>query len=500
MHWNMKGAYAMADRPASVSGRRGALPAAVLDLEILVGGMGVEISCIALVAAVANHPSGRMSGSLSATALADVYARRLQLGDARGDIRKAFDAFNLLLPGLASETNALYRDYFIAGGKALDQPFRSLPMGGIKPTRAVQVMTTAATFAHVWLAKQAAPGRPLGVNFLRKIERPLLYGLYGAVLAGADWICMGAGDPSAIPEILDRLSRHESVELPMQVATVPLGEYKISFDPADFSAGGIAPVRRPAFLAILSSHLQAAVLAQSPYACPDGFIMEGPDAGGHNAAPRSKKRDGRGHYVYGAEDRADLAQVAALGLPFWSAGGKAQRISTRPVDGPHRGRQIGTLFALSTESGMDPVVRKQALEEIWRRRLEVVNDAAASPSTYAFKVAHLAGTVSDPAVYAARKRKCNIGHLRSWRPKDGKVVGLCSADDPKHFAASGGAAWRAQGAMCLCNGLMAACGLGQIDEAPLVTLGDLTPVRELQLRLHRLEYSAKEAADFLIGA
>ncbi|MDE2293198.1 MAG: nitronate monooxygenase [Elusimicrobia bacterium] len=478
---------------------RPALARSILDLDVLVGGMGAEVSNVALVASVANHPSGRMSGSLSATALADVYARRLQLGDPDGSIREAFDAFARLAPALASEVAALYAGFHIPGGKAPEAMFRGLSMAGPTPPRPVQVLTVASTFAHVWLAKRAAPGRPIGINFLRKIERPLLYGLYGAVLAGADWVVMGAGDPGDVPGWLDRLCRHETVELPLQVATVPLGTHRIVLDPRALVGPDLPPLPRPAFLAILSSHLQAAGLAADPVKRPEGFVIESAVAGGHNAPPRKKERDERGHYRYGPEDEADLDAVAALGLPFWAAGGRAQPQPPAPPSGMLRGRQVGTLFALAAESGMAPAVRKRALELIWRQKLEVYNDAAASPSGYAFKVAAVPGSVADPAVYAERPRRCDIGHLRGWRPKDGGLTGLCPAEEADRYKDKGGAAWRANGSMCLCNGLMATCGLGQPGEAALVTLGDIAPVRALQRRLRRIEYTAREAADYLCG-
>lgn len=473
------------------------LSRAILDLDVLVGGMGVEVSSLELVTAVANHPSGRMSGSLSATALADVYSRRLQLGDPGGAIREAFAAFSAEVPALAADLERLTAAYFIPGGKAPDAPFKALNIGGMVPPRDVQVLTVAATFAHVWRAKKTAPGRPIGVNFLRKIERPLLYGLYGAVLAGADWVVMGAGDPSQIPGFLRKLARHEATELPLQVATVPLGQYKIRFDPRELVGPALAAKPVPAFLAILSSHRQAQGLAANDETRPDGFVIEGPAAGGHNPPPAKKTKDERGNYLYGPEDDADLDAVAAIGLPFWAAGGRA---APRPLsDAPQPGRQVGTLFALSAESGMDPALRRRALELIWRQQLEVVSGANSSPSGYAFKVALLPGTLGDPEVYAKRERVCNLGHLRGYRPKGGAVVGLCPADDTPLYTGSGGAAWRAQGAMCLCNGLMAACGLGQPGEPAVITLGDIAPVRQLQRRLRRIDYTAAQAADYLIG-
>jgi hypothetical protein len=78
-------------------------------------------------------------------------------------------------------------------------------------------------------------------------------------------------------------------------------------------------------------------------------------------------------------------------------------------------------------------------------------------------------------------------------------VGLCPADDTERFAKSGGPAWRTDGSICLCNGLLATCGVGQPGEPTLVTLGDTGPVRDLQQRLRRMEYSAAEASAYLLG-
>ena len=75
------------------------------------------------------------------------------------------------------------------------------------------------------------------------------------------------------------------------------------------------------FLAIVSSEVLAAYLTRDPAIRPDGFVIEGPRAGGHNAPPRGRPvRDERGQPVFGARDQADVAKVAAVGLPFWLAG------------------------------------------------------------------------------------------------------------------------------------------------------------------------------------
>ncbi|NJD18668.1 MAG: nitronate monooxygenase, partial [Gemmatimonadetes bacterium] len=341
-----------------------AMPQSLLDLDILVGGMGVDISSVDLISTVARHASGRISGSLSATGLTDVYARLLQFGDVGDVVRRAFDAFKEKVPALADDVERLYRQYHAPGGLALGERLKGFSLAGPTPPRDVQIFTMLATFSHVWRAKLAAPDRPVGINFLRKIERVLLQGLYGAMLAGADWVVMGAGDPGEIPAILDDLARNHAAELPVHVATVPRGQHRIRFDPRELVGPDVPPPPRPAFLAIVSAHFQAEALAGNPVTRPEGFVVESPVAGGHNAPPRNRVKDDEGNYVYGPEDEADLDAIAAVGLPYWVAGGRGHPAS--PGDGLRR--QVGTLFALSNESGMEPELRRKVLRMVWERR------------------------------------------------------------------------------------------------------------------------------------
>ncbi|MFE5539248.1 hypothetical protein [Streptomyces sp. NPDC056492] len=57
--------------------------------------------------------------------------------------------------------------------------------------------------------------------------------------------------------------------------------------------------------------------------------------------------DGAGEPVYGPRDRPDLARMAALGLPFWLAGGQAspEAVAAARAAGA-AGVQIGSAFAL----------------------------------------------------------------------------------------------------------------------------------------------------------
>jgi hypothetical protein len=78
-------------------------------------------------------------------------------------------------------------------------------------------------------------------------------------------------------------------------------------------------VRRPQFLAIVALVDLAAGLAAQPATRPDGFVIEGPTARGHNAPPCGAWH-AQSDPSYGARDHVDVAAIAAIGLPFWLAG------------------------------------------------------------------------------------------------------------------------------------------------------------------------------------
>ena len=86
----------------------------------------------------------------------------------------------------------------------------------------------------------------------------------------------------------------------------------------------------------------------------DGFIVEPPIAGGHNAPPRGKLQlNAAGEPVYGERDRVNVEDMRALGVPFWLAGGYGNAAKLREaLDQGAAGVQVGTAFAFSRESGM----------------------------------------------------------------------------------------------------------------------------------------------------
>jgi NAD(P)H-dependent flavin oxidoreductase YrpB (nitropropane dioxygenase family) len=470
---------------------------------IIQGGMGVAVSGWRLAQAVAR--TGQI-GVVSGTALDVVCARRLQLGDAGGDVRRALA--HLPLPGVAER---ILRSYFVPGGKPPGAPFRPVLRFGLKPALAVVELTIAANFVEVFLAKEGHDGE-IGINYLRKIEMPLPFACYGAMLAGVDRVLVGAGNPADLPPLLDRLARQEPVALPVRVqgATSADGEHAVHFDPRAYARPGGSPPARPRFLAIVASVDLARALADDPSTRPDGFIVEGYAAGGHNAPPRGPRRlDASGQPVYEERDVVDPHDMAELGVPFWMAGayGTPSGLRRALAAGAH-GIQVGTAFALCRESGLADRFKRQILDRVTDGTMTVRTDPRASPTGFPFKVAELSGTVADESVYADRPRLCDLGALRSpYRQADGSIGYRCPAEPVAVYERHGGRTANTAERRCICNGLMAAAGLGQVRahgyvEPAVVTAGtDFTAVRHLCRRRPAGEpyYGAADVVAYLLG-
>src|SRR6188768_1659289 len=101
--------------------------------KIIQGGMGVAVSGWRLAKAVARL--GQL-GVVSGTALAVVLARRLQLGDPDGDLRRALSQFPL--PHLSAR---VLKEYFIPGGKAPQEAFKLTAMPTLRPRLALVELT-----------------------------------------------------------------------------------------------------------------------------------------------------------------------------------------------------------------------------------------------------------------------------------------------------------------------------------------------------------------------
>ena len=326
------------------------------------------------------------------------------------------------------------------------------------------------------------------------------------MLAGVDFVLVGAGSPAELPRLLDKLSRHEEGSLSVKVLRDGEGpEHVTRFAPAQLTGlpTGV-PLRRPGFLAIVASVDLAAGLAAQPATCPDGYIVEGPTAGGHNAPPRGPWLP-QTDPGYDTRDHVDVAAIAAIGLPFWLAGsyGSPEGLHAARRAGA-RGIQAGTVFALSRESGLAPELKRRILRQLAGGPLPVRTDGSASPTGFPFKVHQLEGTLSDPAVRDARERRCDLGYLRQPVARDGELVYVCPAEPEPIFKSKGGRQQQTSGRVCLCNALFAAAGLPQhrLDgyvEPPIFTGGaDLDTVRHLSPDGD--DYSATAAMSFICAA
>ena len=465
---------------------------------IIQGGMGIAVSGWQLARAVSAE--GQL-GVVSGTALDGVLVRRLQLGDPEGDVRRALAAFPI--PGVAE---SVLERYFVEGGIEKGARFKARPMHKLALTRRSQELLVAANFVEVFLAKEGH-GNAVGINFLEKVQIPTLPSIYGAMLGGVDYVLMGAGIPRAIPGILDQLAKGQAVQLRIDVkgATEEDDPYN-RFDPAEFAGGALPSVTRPDFLAIVSSHILATMLAKKIEARVDGFVVEAPTAGGHNAPPRGRlELTADGEPLYGDKDVPDLEVIRKLGLPFWLAGSYAEPEKVKEALGlGAAGVQVGTAFAYCEESGFEPDIKRRVLEMSRAGRARVFTSAVASPTGFPFKVVPIEDTISEDEVYEVRPRECDLGYLRSaYRREDGSVGWRCASEPVADFVAKGGSEAETVGRKCLCNALMVNVGLGQIHrdgyvEPPLVTSGDDVENVARFLRRGATTYRAADVLDYLL--
>lgn len=459
--------------------------------------MGAGISDWRLARAVSAH--GQL-GVVSGTALDTILARRLQEGDPGGHVRWALDRF----PDRAM-VDRIRQRYYVEGGKSHTRAFKPLPMAEKDGPRELIELRIVANFVEVLLARAGHDG-DVGINYLEKIQIPHLPSIYGAMLAGVGYILMGAGIPVKIPGVLDRFVNHDQATYPLTVIGADdSDDTTLTFDPRMWLDFGLAPLRRPTFLPIVSSVVLAATLLKRSNGAVNGFVVEGPTAGGHNAPPRGKLQlNEAGEPVYGERDVVDLEKLRALGLPFWLAGGygTAEGLVAAHAAGA-AGVQVGTAFAFCDESGLRTDYKHALLEDVRMGRAKVVTDPVASPTSFPFKVVQCADTVSDPEVYEARTRVCDLGYLReAYRAADGQIGFRCAAEPIDAYVKKDGRIEDTKGRKCVCNALIANIGMGQVRgrgfEAGLVTSGDDLARLTRFLSANSVRYSAADVIDHIL--
>lgn len=463
---------------------------------IIQGGMGVAVSGWRLARQVS---LSNQLGVVSGTALDAILARRLQDGDEGGHARRALQHF----PSPAMAERVL-KSYFREGGRG-GEPYRPHPTLGVHPGRAAIELSLAGNFAEVWLAKEGHSG-VVGINFLEKIQTATLSAVLGAMLAGVDYVLMGAGIPREIPKLLRDFAAGRPGELTIEVANAT-HPHVASLDPVEILGDELPALVRPKFLAIISLHVLAGFLNRNDEIRPDGFVVEGPVAGGHSAAPRGKMTlDEEGQPVYGPKDEADIAAVTALGLPVWLAGGYGtpEQVAAAVAAGAV-GVQAGTLFALCAESGIRSDLKRQMLQEISKGTLKVRNDPRASPTGFPFKIVNLEGTLSESARYTARERICDLGYLRTPVERaDGRLTYRCASEPVHMYLKKGGEVEETVGRMCLCNSLLADVGFAQVRrdgyvEQAAVTLGQDIEGPQRLVQIYPDGWTAVEAVAWLMS-
>ena len=478
------------------------------------GGMGVGVSGWELARAVALRGQ---AGIVSGTGMALVVPRLLQEGDRDGSLRRALEAFPI--PKLGQ---MVWDRYYKEGGVDPDKQFKSIPMPDHEPGDLMRALLIFSAFVAIYLAKEGHDGL-IGINLLEKLQPPHLLEVFGAMLADVDFIIVGAGLGNQFPKMINDFYRSEIASYKIDVKSgdgYAEDKYEMTFDPKtvispeDFQKLG---VQKPLCLFIVSTPLAAKVLLrQTKDLPPDGFVVEGPKAGGHNAPPRGEfVRNDRGEPIYDLEGKDDpgYEDIRKLGLPFWIAGESCSpEALRRALELGACGVQIGTAFSFCRESGILLEIKQRSVQDGLDGKYDVYPSLEASPTGYPFKVVMREGTLWDLKVYNDRNRICDIGYLREayWKKdKHGnKTIGWrCSSEPIEDYRNKGGQIEKTVGSVCVCNGLMATLGLGQYRknegrrEPQLITSGD--DIRFLQHLQDKLGpdglYGAGDVIDYVLG-
>lgn len=464
-----------------------------MDPIIIQGGMGVGVSNWRLARAVGLCGQlGVVSGTCSDTIL----VRRLQDGDSGGEVRRALEAFPLV-----EHVKTLIDKYFLPEGRGPDVPYKALTLHQVSNSIFRDAVTMMGSFVEVFLAKLDNVS-PVGINLLTKIQLPTLPALYGAMLAGVDYVLMGAGIPKEVPAALDSFAEGNKATLKLD----SVSGVDLEFEPAHFFGGAAPALKRPKFFPIVSTHSLAAMLAKKSRGRVDGFVVEGPQSGGHNAPPRdSGKFNERGEPVYGERDQVSTEKMCEIGLPFWLAGGYGSPEGVQAaLQAGAKGVQVGSLFALCAESGILSSIKSKALAKIVQGEADVRTDGRASPTGFPFKVLQLEDTLSEDAVFEKRDRICDLGYLRTaYAKEDGGIGFRCPSEPVDIYVKKGGPIEDTESRKCLCNCLLSTVGLGQLRsrylEPAMLTAGDQIKRIADMLRPGQLSYTAKDVVTFLLS-
>ena len=120
-------------------------------------------------------------------------------------------------------------------------------------------------------------------------------------------------------------------------------------------------------------------------------------------------------------------------------------------------------------------------------------------------MARLEESSSEPAIFEARPRICDLGYLReAYATPNGGIGYRCAAEPEDKFVAKGGDVSECAGRKCLCNALMANIGHAQPRrdgsiEPALVTMGDDIDSVARLVADGRSSYTAADAVEQMLG-
>jgi nitronate monooxygenase len=496
-----------------------------LEIKIIQGGMGVSVSDYNLARAVSLNKY--CLGVVSGTTLNEIMVRKLQRGDPTGEIREALSTF----PD-QNTVDKIIETFFKKESISEGESFKTCPFPRFTFNSNNEItlndsflekMIIAANYVEVKLAKKGH-SNPVGINYLHKIQWPLIPSIYGAMLADVDFVLIGAGFPREIAKVLDQLvyNKRTTMTIPVEDNNGRINNnYNIVFNPEEMPITKEI-LKRPHFLGIVANHLGIKGLPDV-----DGYIFEKCDdvsydqvAGGHNPPCRNGQLTAKGEPDYGEKDgmnykllkslliqnakkRAEILGlnpededvIETLKQPYWFAGGYADKLENAIENGA-QGIQVGTPFAFSRESGIESKLKRKILKQIIDGA-EVYTSPVASPSGFPFKVVLSDDTIAANEIYEKRNRLCNLGYLIELFIDGNNIKGRCPAEPSEIYERKRGNALDCEGRVCLCNSLISTAGLGSPNEPPIVTAGsNLDVVKELVKR-HGFDYTAKDVIDYV---
>ncbi len=449
--------------------------------QIIQGCPDIAISHWGLARAVAQ--AGQL-GVISGAALAVCLARRLQLGDPEGRFRHAFDHFPF-----QSVARRVWQQFFVVGGKPESAPFELTRQPILGQGRTLVELTVLANYAEVFLAKEDHGGL-VGIRYPGHAPIPLLPSLYGALLAGVDYVLV-AGMPTTIPGILDRLTEGDPASTPVRVRdergpTPHDASVWCGFDPGVMSDGPVPALPRPRMIALVSSASAAVESIRATDGPLDGVVLAG-------GAPTADQ------YASPSIDA-----LRSLGVPFW-IGVAADPAQVRLAQAMGaRGVMVESPFTFAQESSLTTHLKDEVIKAVQTASGDVFGEIPSSAAGQLMKVIRLRDTASDSQVFDARPRICDVGYFRQvyLRP-DGTMGYRCPGEPLVYYAEKGGSQEDAVPQHCLCNGLLASAGLGQIQsgrdlEKALVPAGeDVSQIRRF-LRPGCRSYTTREVIDELL--